>query len=115
MSTSIAIIPARMGSSRFPGKPLAPLAGIPMIGHVWKRVCLALGPERTFVATCDQVIADYVGPQLRVDMHIDVNGDLPFTRVHQISDAVTERLESLEPVDLVYIHVEPVPPRPGAE
>ncbi|MEW5774451.1 MAG: 3-deoxy-manno-octulosonate cytidylyltransferase [Thermodesulfobacteriota bacterium] len=60
MSTAIAIIPARMGSSRFPGKPLAPIAGVPMVGHVWKRVCLALGPERTFVATCDQVIADYV-------------------------------------------------------
>jgi 3-deoxy-manno-octulosonate cytidylyltransferase (CMP-KDO synthetase) len=60
MSSAIAIIPARMGSSRFPGKPLAPLAGIPMIGHVWKRVCLALGPERTFVATCDAAIADYV-------------------------------------------------------
>ena len=55
-----------------------------------------------------QVIADYVGPQLRVDMHIDVDGDLPFTRVHQISDAVTERIESLEPIDLVYIHVEPI-------
>lgn len=60
MSSAIAIIPARMGSSRFPGKPLAPIAGIPMVGHVWKRVCLALGPERTFVATCDREIADYV-------------------------------------------------------
>ena len=30
----IAIIPARMGSSRFPGKPLADIHGIPMVGHV---------------------------------------------------------------------------------
>ena len=33
----IAIIPARMGSSRFPGKPLAPLHGVPMLGHVYLR------------------------------------------------------------------------------
>ncbi len=57
---TIAVIPARMGSSRFPGKPLAPIAGIPMIGHVWKRTALALGEDKTFVATCDQEIFDYI-------------------------------------------------------
>lgn len=56
----IAIIPARMGSSRFPGKPLEPICGIPMIGHVWKRVALALGDDKTYVATCDQEIYDYI-------------------------------------------------------
>lgn len=54
-----------------------------------------------------QVIADYVGPQLRVDMHIDVDSNLSFRRVHEISDAVTAHIESLDQVDLVYIHVEP--------
>ena len=34
----LAIIPARMGSSRFPGKPLAQINGKPMIGHVYERV-----------------------------------------------------------------------------
>ncbi len=57
---TIAVIPARMGSSRFPGKPLAPVCGIPMIGHVWKRVALALGGDHTFVATCDREIFDYI-------------------------------------------------------
>jgi len=56
----IAIIPARMGSSRYPGKPLAPICGVPMIGHVYKRVALALGEDKTFVATCDKVIYDYI-------------------------------------------------------
>lgn len=56
----IAIIPARMGSSRFPGKPLAPICGIPMIGHVWKRTAMALGDDKTWVATCDQEIFDYI-------------------------------------------------------
>ena len=57
---TIAVIPARLGSSRFPGKPLAPIKGIPMIGHVWKRVALALGEDRTYVATCDAEIFDYI-------------------------------------------------------
>lgn len=56
----ISIIPARMGSSRFPGKPMAPILGMPMIGHVYKRVkmCEALGD--VYVATCDQEIYDYI-------------------------------------------------------
>ena len=32
----ISIIPARMGSSRFPGKPMKKILGMPMIGHVYK-------------------------------------------------------------------------------
>ena len=34
----ISIIPARMGSSRFPGKPLAKINNKPMIGHVFDKV-----------------------------------------------------------------------------
>ncbi len=34
----LALIPARMGSSRFPGKPMALILGKPMIGHVYERV-----------------------------------------------------------------------------
>lgn len=56
----VAIIPARMGSSRFPGKPMAPLAGIPMIGHVYLRSAMSQSLSDTWVATCDQEIFDYV-------------------------------------------------------
>lgn len=38
----IAIIPARMGSTRFPGKPIAPIHGIPMIDHVYQRTKMLL-------------------------------------------------------------------------
>ena len=34
----LALIPARMGSSRFPGKPMAKILGIPMIEHVYNNV-----------------------------------------------------------------------------
>lgn len=57
---SIAIIPARMGSSRFPGKPLAKILGKPMIGHVWERVSRSRSLATTVVATCDAEIRDYV-------------------------------------------------------
>jgi len=54
-----------------------------------------------------QVIADYVGPQLRVDMHIDVNGELTLRRAHAIADRVQAQVESLPAVDLAFVHVEP--------
>ncbi|MBI4184358.1 MAG: 3-deoxy-manno-octulosonate cytidylyltransferase [Proteobacteria bacterium] len=51
------VIPARYASSRFEGKPLAMIAGRPMIARVFERCAAALSPERTFVATDDERIA----------------------------------------------------------
>ena len=56
----VAIIPARMGSSRFPGKPMAEIHGIPMIGHVYFRTKMCPLLNETYVATCDQEIFDYI-------------------------------------------------------
>ncbi|MBQ7738671.1 MAG: 3-deoxy-manno-octulosonate cytidylyltransferase [Desulfovibrionaceae bacterium] len=55
----IAIIPARMGSSRFPGKPLADIHGVPMVGHVAFRTKMSPLLNATYVATCDDVIQKY--------------------------------------------------------
>ena len=55
---AVAILPARMGSSRFPGKPLAKLLGKPMIQHVYERVAKAKGLAEVLVATCDAEIAE---------------------------------------------------------
>ena len=52
------VIPARYASTRFPGKPLFPLAGKPMIQHVWERCAKASGVERVIVATEDQRILE---------------------------------------------------------
>lgn len=57
---AVAILPARMGASRFPGKPLHPIRGIPLIGHCYYRTLLAEGVAATHVATCDEEIAAYV-------------------------------------------------------
>ena len=58
--TVAAILPARMASSRFPGKPLAPILGRPMIEHVYRRTALTESVDRVYVATCDQEIREAV-------------------------------------------------------
>jgi 3-deoxy-manno-octulosonate cytidylyltransferase (CMP-KDO synthetase) len=57
--TIVGIIPARMGSSRFPGKPLALLHGIPMLGHVYFRSRLNRRLDALYIATCDDEIRQY--------------------------------------------------------
>ncbi|WP_346798805.1 3-deoxy-manno-octulosonate cytidylyltransferase [Halomonas sp. Bachu 37] len=48
----IAVVPARFGSSRLPGKPLLDIAGEPMVAHVWRRACESAA-SRVVVATDD--------------------------------------------------------------
>lgn len=57
MPRAIVIIPARWASSRFPGKPLAPLWGRPLLQHVHERARLARLPERVIIATDSDRIA----------------------------------------------------------
>lgn len=59
MSTVIGI-PARMGASRFPGKPLCSILGVPMIEHVYRRCTLAKDQDLVFVAACDPEIQERV-------------------------------------------------------
>lgn len=56
----VAIIPARYGSTRFPGKALADLDGRPMIQHVYERTLQASLVSRAIVATDDQRIFDTI-------------------------------------------------------
>lgn len=54
----IGLIPARWGSSRFPGKPLHPIAGKPLVQHVWERVSLCSRLDDIAIATDDKRIFD---------------------------------------------------------
>ena len=85
----VAVIPARMGSSRFPGKPLAPLLGIPMVEHVYRRTAMCKTLDEVWVATCDQEIMDAV---------IAFGGKAVMTSsVHErASDRVAEAMDSIE-------------------
>lgn len=55
----VGIIPARMASTRFPGKPLTPINGLPMLGHVYYRSRMCESLHEVYVATCDDVIKHY--------------------------------------------------------
>ena len=52
----VVVIPARMASSRYPGKPLASILGLPMVEHVRRRSLLTKGVDLVVVATCDEEI-----------------------------------------------------------
>ena len=52
------IIPARFASTRLPAKPLHPIAGKPLIQHVWERCAKAKGIDSVIVATDDMRIAE---------------------------------------------------------
>jgi 3-deoxy-manno-octulosonate cytidylyltransferase (CMP-KDO synthetase) len=119
----IALIPARMGSSRYPGKPMAMIAGKPMIGHVYERVSKSPLLTLTAVATCDKEIYDYVESiggvavmtgaqherasdrcaeallkleekyQTKYDIVVMVQGDEPMTHPGMIAEAVQPMLD----------------------
>lgn len=55
----IGIIPARMGSSRFPGKPLEKICGMPMVGHVYLRSKMSKALDALYIVTPDEEIAEY--------------------------------------------------------
>lgn len=54
----VAVIPARMASTRLPGKPISPLLGRPMIEHIYRRARLCPDVDEVLVATCDDEIRD---------------------------------------------------------
>ncbi len=56
----VAIIPARLASTRFPNKPLAKIHGYSMIEHVYRRTRCAKTIDEVYIATCDDKIAHLV-------------------------------------------------------
>jgi len=85
----LALIPARMGSSRFPGKPMVKILGKPMIGHVYERVSRSEVLCMTAVATCDSEIYDYIEA-------IGGNAVMTANTYERASDRCAEALIALE-------------------
>lgn len=59
MSKTLGVIPARMASSRFPGKPLKNILGIPMIAHCYERALLSKSCDHLVIATPDNEIMNW--------------------------------------------------------
>ena len=89
MPDTIILIPARMASSRLPGKPLADIAGLPMIVHVFRRAQAAKIGEAV-VATDSEAVAAAVEKS---------GGRAIMTRADHVSgsDRIYEALEALDP------------------
>ncbi len=96
MAETIVLIPARMASTRLPGKPLADIAGLPMIVHVLRRA-EAAGIGDAVVATDSEAVAAAVEKS---------GGRAVMTRADHASgsDRIYEALEALDPehrIDIV--------------
>ena len=85
----ISIIPARMNSTRFPGKPLAKINGIPMIGHCYLGSTMCDSISETYVATCDNEIKEYIE---------SINGNVIMTSAahERATDRTAEAMISIE-------------------
>ncbi len=119
---AIGIIPARMASSRYPGKPLAKIHGIPMVGHCWHRCKMSRTLAEVYIATCDEEVRAYAesigAPCImtadtheratdrcaeamlkieaasgrRTDILVMIQGDEPMTRPEMIDQAMAPML-----------------------
>ena len=119
----LALIPARMGSSRFPGKPMVKILGKPMIGHVYDNVKKSKLLTDIAVATCDDDIYNYIESiggravmtsnkherasdrcaealliieqkdNIKFDIVVMVQGDEPMIHPDMISEAVSPMLD----------------------
>ncbi|MGL4208552.1 MAG: 3-deoxy-manno-octulosonate cytidylyltransferase, partial [Candidatus Adiutrix sp.] len=85
---TVAIIPARWQSTRFPGKPLSPILGRPMIEHVYQRALKISGIDKVVVATDSHLIEKAV---------LDFGGSVVMTASHHPSG--TDRLA--EAIDIM--------------
>jgi 3-deoxy-manno-octulosonate cytidylyltransferase (CMP-KDO synthetase) len=110
----VGIVPSRMASARFPGKPLARLAGYPMIEHVYRRARRCGLLDDIYLATCDAEIYDAVvrfggkaimtdsrhargtdrvaeaAKQIDADVVVNIQGDEPLIR----PEAITQLCEA---------------------
>ena len=117
MTSVVSVIPARMGSSRFPGKPLAPILGRSMVEHVYHRVAMCRLVDEVYVATCDdeirQAVEDFGGKAIMTspahqrasdrvaeaavglegDIVVMVQGDEPMIVPEMVESAVAPMLD----------------------
>ncbi len=115
---TVAIIPARYGSTRFPAKPLALISGTPMIQHVYERVAEAKRVSDVYVATDDRRIAEVVdgfggkyimtspslksgtdrcaeaAKRVRADIIANIQGDEPLISPATVDDTIAALIKS---------------------
>ncbi len=120
MKDIVGVIPARYKSSRFPGKPLAMILGVPMVIRVCRIVESALGKENTFVATDDERILREVerhgyqavmtsencltgtdrlwdfAQQIKANIYVNIQGDEPMLNPKDILSVAKCKKENMD-------------------
>jgi 3-deoxy-manno-octulosonate cytidylyltransferase (CMP-KDO synthetase) len=126
---SVVLIPARYASSRYPGKPLVPLLGKPMVLWVAELSAKAVGVDNVYVATEDKRIADVViaagfnavmttdkcltgtdrlaeaAQQVEADIYINVQGDEPLVNPKDIQHAINEKQSNIAAIINGYTYI----------
>ena len=120
MQRTLVVIPARMQSTRLPGKPLADIGGVPMIVHVWRRAMAAETGRVVVAADSQEIIAavrqaggeavmtrpdhasgsdrvfeavNHVDPEGDFEIILNLQGDLPTLEPHLAADCVAPLLD----------------------
>ena len=120
MQRTLVVIPARMQSTRLPGKPLADIGGVPMIVHVWRRAMAAETGRVVVAADSQEIIAavrqaggeavmtradhasgsdrvfeavNHVDPEGDFEIILNLQGDLPTLEPHLAVDCVAPLLD----------------------
>jgi 3-deoxy-manno-octulosonate cytidylyltransferase (CMP-KDO synthetase) len=125
---AVAVIPARHAASRFPGKPLAAIAGKSLVQRVWEGACRAKRIGRVIVATEDERIAEHcralgaevamtspghptgtdriaeVARGLSEEIVVNVQGDEPLIEGHVVDAAVAALAEDAEAPMATVVH-----------
>ena len=126
--SAVGIIPVRYAASRFPGKPLAKIAGVSMIERVWRGACEAKTLRQVFVATDDPRIASCcesfgasvvmtspthtsgsdriaeAASTLTDDIIVNIQGDEPLIKGFVIDAAVEALLENEDDLIATLVH-----------
>ena len=94
----VGIVPARMAASRFPGKPLFPILGRPMVEHVFCRARMFKGWNELVLATCDTEIAKFASEK---GFPVVMTGSHHTRALDRVAEAATKLTTQLSGNDVV--------------
>tara|TARA_Y200000002_G_scaffold199244_1_gene164411 strand:- start:2039 stop:2797 length:759 start_codon:yes stop_codon:yes gene_type:complete len=100
MKSTLGVIPARMASARFPGKPLKKILNVPMLGHCYERALLSGACDKLIIASPDKEILDWAQAH-------NIHSVLTSHNHQRASDRATEAMNKLaqdgEAYDLILL------------
>ena len=94
----IGIVPARMEASRFPGKPLYPICGKPMVEHVFLRAQMFKKWDILSIATCNIEIQDFA---IKKEFPVIMTGNHHIRALDRVAEAAKLLLDDIQDNDII--------------